>query len=169
MKLTWFGGRTLRIHIGGRIIVWHPAPRPDIDAEELTSGADVIVAAEEKLARMDPGAWQPRRTPTALEAAGQGGVEILEIAPDVILVGAPGESPLLLVGGEVPPLGRWGRDAIVVAFAGDAAGHALAGVGPRLIALALEGGDLDRTFADLRDRLGGTALTALEPGLALEV
>jgi hypothetical protein len=40
---------------------------------------------------------------------------------------------------------------------------------PRLMALAASDATVERTIANLRDRLEGTGLVALEPGLALEV
>ncbi|MCS6762366.1 MAG: hypothetical protein MO846_10665 [Candidatus Devosia symbiotica] len=41
MKLIWFGGTMVRIHIGGVILVLDPA---GIDGAELVSGADIVVS-----------------------------------------------------------------------------------------------------------------------------
>lgn len=168
MKITWFGNRTLRLHMAGQIIVWHPTAIEGVASEELESGADQIIAAGQALPKADATAWQPRRAPTALEPVDQQ-VAVLELGPDAALVEGPGEPPLLLLGGAAPPAGRWSRDAVVLAFTPKAAAAALEALHPKLIVLAVEADDLDAVFDELRAHLGGTALTALEPGLALEV
>lgn len=168
MKITWFGGETVRIHVAGRILVWHPAPLPGVAAEELTSGADEVFGGRADLAPVDPAGWQPRRAPTALEGDDLE-VAVLRAHEGAILVDAPGDAPLLVLSSPLPTAGRWSSDAIVVAFTPDAARAALETLKPRLIALAFEGEALETVFAELRDHLGGTALSALEPGLALEV
>lgn len=54
MKLTWFGGTTIRIYIGGQIFVVDPQLAPDdIDRAEAVSGADRVLrlaGADEALA-----------------------------------------------------------------------------------------------------------------------
>ena len=168
MKITWFGGRTVRLHIAGQILVWHPEPIAGVASEELTSGADRVIGDESDLPKIDGEAWRPRRPPTAIEPAEQG-VVVFRLGADAVMVDAPGEAPLLLLGGPPPGVGRWLRDAVVVAFDAHAAASALEALQPRLIALAIAGDAVDAAFAALCDRLGGTALSALEPGLALEV
>jgi hypothetical protein len=168
MKLTWFGGTTIRVHIGGSILVCDPAGIGGVDPDELVSGADRVFAMDE-LERVDPAAWQPGRAGSMLDEAGA--VSVLGIEGGAI-VAVPGEPPLVLVKSELPRLGRWGTDAVVVVF-GDAAdelaGAVLDAVGPKLIAVAAPEAMVDRAFAALRDRLDGTGLTSLEAGLALEV
>ena len=106
---------------------------------------------------------------TALE------VIVSRLGPGAVLIDAIGESPLLLLA-SAPPLrlGRWLNDAVVVLFGkGDAivaAGSELLELAPpRLLVLASDETSVDRAIADLRGRLEGTALVALEPALALEV
>jgi hypothetical protein len=167
MKLTWFGGKTLRIHIGGEILVCDVEGAPaGIEPRELLSGADKAFAIGGGAAALDPAHWQPRRPAALVDQAKRPEVLVHDIGPSSVLVDAVGEPPLLLLAANVPA-GRWGRDAVVVAFASDVAGAALDDFSPRLIALALP--EPDAAIAQLRDRLGGTALVALEPGMALEV
>ncbi len=171
MKLTWFGGTTIRIHIGGRILVADPAGIDGVDEAELVSGADVTFGLAEAGPEVDPALWQPRRPGSMLD-----GAELPEVLVHGVrggaLVAAAGESPLLLLNGGVPKAGRWGRDAVVVVFGEGVAELAIAvldRIGPRLIALAAPEHVVEQAVGALRDRLGDTALVSLEPGLALEV
>ena len=170
MKLTWFGGRTLRIHIGGEVVVWRPAAIAGLAPEELLSGADRVVTAGERLEPVEGASWRPRRTASELEAEGaRPGLRLAALGAGVDLIEIPGEAPLLIVAGPLPAVGRWGREAVVVAFSAAAAISALERAGPRLIALALAPEELDAAFDRLRGDLGDTGLMALEPGLAVEV
>ena len=169
MKLTWFGGRTLRIHIGGKILVCDADGAPaGIDRQELLSGADRAFAMSDGGPAIDAARWQPRRPTALLDEAKRPEVLLHNIGSSSVLVDAVGEPPLLLLAANVSA-GRWGRDAVVVAFSSDVAEASLGALSPRLIALAMPELDADATIARLRDRLGGTALVALEPGMALEV
>ena len=168
MKLTWFGGATIRIHICGSILVADPAGIGGGDPDELVSGADRVFAIPD-LDRINPATWQPRRVGSMLDEVGEVSVHGIEGGA---IVAAPGEPPLVLATSKLPKLGRWGRDAVVVVFGGaadDLAGDVLDAVGPKLIAVAAPETTVDQTFAALRDRLDGTGLASLEVGLALEV
>lgn len=170
MKLTWFGGRTLRILIGGSILVLDPAPIDGVVPAELVSGADLVLGADEALPAVDTRGWRPRRAATVVEETNkQPGPAVHDAGAGSILIDAVGEPPLLLFGAHSPEAGRWARDAVVIAFDPTAAADALDRLEPRLIALALPENDLDGVFGALRDRLGDTALVALERGLALEI
>lgn len=171
MKLTWFGGTTIRIHIGGKILVADAAGADGVVPEELVSGADATFALDGSLPEIDPVLWQPGRAGTMLDEDVLGEVTTHGLAGGA-LIAAVGEAPLLLLTQAVPKAGRWARDAVVVVFSdnGDRlAAEALAAFGPRLIAIAGPDAVVERVFAALRDRLDGTALVALEAGLALEV
>jgi hypothetical protein len=177
MKLTWFGGTTVRIHIGGAILVLDPAGAPEgIDAAELVSGADTVIAGfGADLAGVDSRSWKPRRPPRLLdESDTPPTVDAWSAGAGAVLVDAIGESPLLLVTGDVPPLGRWAESAVVVLFG---SGDRLAALGgtvlddtpPRLVALAGDEAAIDVAITALRDRLDGAGLVSLEAGLALEI
>ena len=177
MKLTWFGGTTIRIHIGGAILVVDPDGAPaGIDAAELVSGADMVIERfGAALPSVDTALWKPRRPPRLLdEGETPLTVEAWSAGDGAVLIDAMGEPPLLLVAGEMPALGRW-TDRAVVALFGDGAGlvrlaeAALADVPPRLLALASDEQAVDMAIPRLRDQLDGTGLVALEAGLALEI
>lgn len=171
MKLTWFAGSTIRIHIGGRILVADPAAIGGVDGEELTSGADATFFIGEAGEAVDPALWQPRRASAMIEDA-----ELPEVLVHGIgggaLVAAAGEPPLLLLKAPMGRAGRWIRDAVVVTFGDEADAVALRMLednGPRLIAIGAADAVIERAVGALRDRLGETLLVALEPGMALEV
>jgi hypothetical protein len=171
MKLTWFGGATIRIHIGGKILVADPMGIGGADPDELVSGADATFALDGSLPEIDPVLWQPGRAGSMLDEDVLGEVTTHGLAGGA-LIAAVGEAPLLLLTHTVPKAGRWARDAVAVVFGDDAdrlAAVALDAFGPRLIAVAGADVVVERTFAALRDRLDGTALVALEAGMALEV
>lgn len=171
MKLTWFAGSTIRIHIGGRILVADPAGISGVDPGELTSGADATFFIDEAGDAVDPALWQPRRVAAMIDT---------DAVPEVLvhgieggaLVAAAGEPPLLLLKSAMGRAGRWARDAVVVVFGDEAdalAGQVLDEVGPHLIAIAAPDAVIERAVAALREKVGETLLVALEPGMALEV
>lgn len=172
MKLTWFAGTTIRIHVGGRILVCDPTGAgAGVAAEELVSGADVQFALAEAGPAVDPVLWEPRRVAAMIAEEAVPEVLVHGIAGGA-LIAATGEPPLLLVDGEVAAAGRWGRDAVVVVFGPDAvrlAARALELVGPRMIAIAADEATVEAAFAALAGQLRGTGLVALETGLAVEV
>lgn len=177
MKLTWFGGTTVRIHIGGVILVLDAAGAPgDIDAAELVSGADIVVGDfGAELPIVDIAAWRPQKPMRLVdEGAEQSPVVCWSAGPDAVLVDAVGEVPLLLLKGQVPVLGRW-ADGAVVALFGDGASLSAIGMAvladraPRLLALAGDEAAVDLAIPILREGLDGSGLLALEAGLALEI
>src|SRR4051794_30457410 len=107
MKLTWFGGTTIRIHIGGAILVVDPAGAPQgIDAAELVSGADMVIAGFGRdLPAVEAAQWKPRKPPRLLdESEAPPAVEAWSAGAGAVLIDAMGEPPLLLVAGDIPML-----------------------------------------------------------------
>ncbi|WP_417308509.1 hypothetical protein [Devosia sp.] len=172
MKLTWFGGTTLRIHTGGKILVVDPAAPAGVDPDELVSGADVTFALGEAGEAVDPVLWQPRRQAAMLDAEDLPEVVVHGLAEGGALIAAAGEPPLLLLHHPLPKAGRWTRDAVVVVLGDDApalAAAALESLAPKLIAIAAPEAVADACFAALGTQLGGTGMVALEAGLAVEL
>ncbi|HEY0919430.1 hypothetical protein, partial [Devosia sp.] len=96
MKLTWFGGTAIRLHVGGRIFVADAGQAPaTVARHELLSGADAAFAlatADEGLPRLDPAGWRPRPAPRPLdEAAAPAGPALYRIGAGAVLVDVPGE------------------------------------------------------------------------------
>jgi hypothetical protein len=177
MKLTWFAGTTIRIHIGGQVLVVDAALTPDwVNRRELVAGADrVFDLADADVPVVDPEKWRRKRLVRPLDEAGPAEVGIVRLAPGILLVDAPGEPALVLAGApNLPPAGRWADDAVIVLFGAGEAIIAAATVlfdvaEPRLLALAADEDTLDLAVAELREHLDGTALVSLEPGMAVEV
>ena len=177
MKLTWFGGTTVRIYIGGMIVVLDAAAAPaGIDAAELVGGADSVVADfGTGLPGIDAAMWRAQKPGRLLdEGAAMPPVACWAAGKDAVLVEAVGEAPLLLVRGTVPALGRWADGAVVVVFGDGAALRAIGGTvlaqrAPRLLALAGDEAAVDLAIPALAGSLDGTSLVALEAGLALEI
>jgi hypothetical protein len=175
MKLTWFGGMTLRIYLGGEIVVIGAEMAPDgVDRGEVLAGADRVVAlADRAIPLIDPASWRPRPAGRAIDAAPP--VEVVRIGEAALLISAAGEPPLVVLGsGRMPRFGRWADGAVVVLTSGRESLVAEATVlldvaRPRMLALALDSQTLDTVIAELAEHLDGAGLVSLEPGLALEV
>ena len=174
MKLTWFGGTTVRVHIGGVILVVRPDGAPAaMDRPELLSGADQVLSGGE-LPKVDLAKWRPRKAGRLLDEVEAPTVEAWSTRAGGILIEASGEAPLLLASESVLPLGRWVESSIVALLGGGeqlvALGLALLGQRPpRLLALAGDEAAIDYAMPRLRDHLDGAGLVALEIGMALEV
>ena len=173
MKLTWFGGSTFRIQIGGHVLVVDPEAAPDgIDRSELVSGADHVVAMREGGRPVDPQSWRPRAAERLLDAGDAvRPLEVWSVGGSGLLIDGDDDRPLLLAAEDVPTLGRWADKAVIVlsgSALADRTEGLLATARPALIALAGSEGEVDATLDRVRDRLDGTGLIALEPGLAVE-
>lgn len=176
MKLTWFGSTTLRVYIGGQIVVIDAARAPKgIDPGELLGAADRVVqlADDAALPMLDTATWRPKPAPRGIDAVPP--LEIFRLAPGSLLVAAAGEPPLVVLGsGAAPRFGRWADGAVVVLTSDSDSMVATATVlldvaRPRLIALAADEQTLDTAIEELAEHLDGAGLVSLEPGLAVEV
>jgi hypothetical protein len=169
MNLTWFGGTTLRVQIGGEIVVCDGDHVPaGLERLELSSGADRAFSLAEARPTIDAAGWQPRRRAPLVYETHRPAVVIHGVAPMSVLIDAVGEAPLLLLSDHVPPVG-WGQEAVVVLFSQNLAEAVLREFRPRLMALALAEHEADAVLDSLRERLDGTVLVALEPALAVEI
>jgi hypothetical protein len=177
MKLTWFGGTTMRVHIGGAMLVVDAEGAPaGIDRTELVSGADRLVSFAELdgLEAVDLAAWAPRRAQALIDEAELPPVAAYRAGSGAIVVEAVGEPPLLILSEGIDRAGRWAANAVVV-VTGTAemlpqlAADVLERLGPKLIAVAGTEDAVDAVILRVQGALDGTGLMALEPGLALEV
>ena len=176
MKLTWFGGTTLRVYLGGEIVVVDADGAPEgVGRGELLAGAGWVVAlsGDPAVTSIDPAEWRPKSAPRGIDAPSP--LEILRIGPSALLLAAAGEPPLVILGSAQPPrFGRWADGAVVVLTSGRESFVAEATVlldvaRPRLVALAADEQRLDTAIEELSEHLDGAGLVSLEPGLALEV
>lgn len=172
MKLTWFAGTTVRIHIGGRVLVADARALPGVSEEELCSGADATIDLAGSLPAIDPVLWQPRRPGAMIDEEEALPEVLVHGLPGGVLIAAPGEAPLVLLTGNPERAGRWAHEAIVVVMGDDIARRALLAISllaPRLIVLAARPDEIDLALPALAPHLGGTAIQGLEAAMALEV
>jgi len=171
MRLFWFGGTTVRVHIGGEMLVGDAdGTLVSVDRAELVSGTNREFSLDGfGLPSTDPAAWTPRRVGRAIDEMGPQPVKIFSIGVGAVLIDAVGEPPLVLVSVDPTEGGRWSRGAVVVSFAGTDANAVLDAYEPKLLALAVDPDTADKIIPNIEDRLDGTGLVVLEPGLALEV
>lgn len=174
MKLTWFGASAFRVHSGGAIVVVEPdAAGAGFDRAELVSGADQLVGFGESGMSLASAGWKPRPPLRPLEADEENRApEIAALGSDCLVINADGEAPLVIACGNVPGVGKWAEKAVIVLCGtglADRGAALLDRISPSLIALAGEEAEVDTAFAQLRDRLDGTGMIALERALAVEV
>jgi hypothetical protein len=178
MKITWFAGVTFRIHIAGSIVVTDPDGAPGgIDTTELVSGAQFVVSGDASdLSAFDPETWQPRKRGRLIdEDEGSAAISHYRLGARGLFVESVDDGVLALVdAGDAPDWGRWADNAVLVLSGTGSAcaeqGRALLEVArPKLIALAIEDGEIDVAFDAIVPHLGDASLTVLEPGLAVEV
>ena len=171
MRIFWFGGTTVRVHIGGEMLVGDAdGVLVGVDRAELVSGTNREFGLDGYgLPIVDPATWKPRRVGRAIDEKGPELVKVLSIGVGAVLIEAVGEPPLVLVSVDPTEAGRWSRDAVVVSFAGSDANAVLDAYAPKLLALAVDPETADEIIPGIEDRLDGTGLVVLEPGLALEV
>lgn len=179
MKLTWFGGRALRVHLGGSILLVDPdTAAAEVNQTEIRSGVDRIIGlGGDELKQVDAERWFPRRSAPQLD--GPHPLELLSIGPDTCLLHAEMDPPLLVSNAlQLPRLGRWGDGAVIVTFGdrGARIAEAIAAsdlVRPRRLVLAAEDEVVDAFINRIsqfdEEIWGGMAFSSLEPGLALEV
>jgi len=172
MKITWFGGDTLRIYVAGDIFVINAenAP-PGVDRSELEAGANRLISLG-KVPEINPAFWRNRAARPLDDPVP---TEVHGIGPAALLISAAGEPPLVVLGaGDPPRFGRWSDGAVVVLCS--ARESLVADVTvlldvsrPRLVALAVDEQTLESAIGQLSEHLDGAGLVSLEPGLALEV
>lgn len=174
MKVTWFGGITVRIYIGGEILLIDPdGAHEGRERAELLAGVDRKILPSE-LQGVDLGNWQPRRAKRLLDDDGTSNVEVWGTESGGVVLDAPDEPSVLLFPKVVTTFGRWADGAVMVlAGSGEelvSTGRAiLAQCRPRLVALAADDAALDHAISALRTDLQGASLVALEQGMPLEV
>ena len=176
MKLTWFGGTTLRVYVGGEIVVIDADLAPNaVRRQELISGADHVVALGGETPRIDAERWRVPRASRGMDARRP--LEVLSIGPNTCLLSGEGDPPLLVLNvTELPRLGHWVDGSVIVVFGEKGANLAediveLDLAQPRHLLL----GAAEETVERLVDRLEALderfeiGFTSLEPGLAVEV
>lgn len=178
MKITWFADMTFRIQIAGRIIVTHVEGAPaGVDHVELMAGAQTVISTQSSvLDQFDPIQWRPRRRQRLIdEDTGDEGLDLYRFGPRGLVAYSVDEG--MLVVEDAGAGTQWNRfaDNGVAVLAGSGAqcaahGTALLDIArPRLVALAVDDGEIDTAFVTIAPRLQQASLIVLEPRLAVEV
>lgn len=176
MRLTWFGGSTFRLYLGGRIIVTSPERAPaDVDRAELVAAADHLIDLGDGVSEypvIDPETWQPRRPERLVEQSGETIVELFALAGEGLIVDEAEEGPVIIAPAGLSEWGRFADDAVVVVYGAPQAVTRTVNVlamaaRPKLIALAAEG-LTDDQFTTTASAAGASPVQVLERGLALE-
>jgi hypothetical protein len=180
MKLTWFGGTTLRVYVGGEIVVVDPDTAPaGVSQQELRSGADRVVSLRDPNPRIDPERWTVPRPSRPMDNPRP--LEVMSIGLDTCLISGESDPPLLILNvTDLPRFGHWVDGAVIVLF-GEKGAALVADIvvldlaKPKHLVLAAENETIERLF----DRVDATDLddsfwrdhsfSSLEPGLAVEV
>lgn len=175
MRLTWFGGSTFRLYLGGRIIVTDPDMAPEgVDRAELAAAADHVVDLRDGIADfplVDPATWRPTRRGRLIEDAGETIVELLSTGGEALVVDEPDEGPVVIAPATLSDWGRFADGAVVAIYGSgqavaDGARALLGHARPKLVAMAGDVGEAD--MAAVAAVAGQTPVQALETGLALE-
>lgn len=176
MKITWFGGTTFRLYLGGKIFVTdgHLVPK-DISRHEVEAAADHLIDLSDgvqDLAYLDPESWTRKKPVRLIDAPEEEIAALYTLSGEGLFIDEPAEGPVILAPGGETAWGHFADGAVAILFG--TAQNVLAGAEalliaarPRLIALAAEGLSTDG-FRGLSVRAGGCAVLILEPRLAVE-
>lgn len=177
MKITWFGGTTFRIYVGGRIFVTDAGKAPGTaNMHEVAAAADYrIDLGGEKPAfpLLDAENWRRRKPLRLVDAPAEEVFDLYTLSGEAIFIDEPEEGPVVLAPARDTAWGRFADDAVLILH-GDAEALAegvrsvTAIARPRLIAIAAPEMD-DAQVQAIAGLCGGCAIQVLERGLPLEV
>jgi len=175
MKITWFGGATFRLYIGGKIIVTDADRAPaGVSSHEIAAAADHRIDLSDgriDYPYLEPETWRrPRHS--LLEEPDEEILTLYTLSGEGIFIDEPSEGPLIVTPAGETAWGRFADNAVVVLFGtGDAltagATALFTAARPRVLLLALAAGEPPEPRA-LAAIAGHCAVQLLEPGLAVE-
>lgn len=176
MRLTWFGGSTFRLYLGGDIFVLDADRAPeDVDAHEVASAANYSFALGPKLSilpDLNPQTWKPMTPKRLIDEDEKRVANVFALGETGILIDESDEGPVILTAAGQLEWGRFADDALVVLFGapevvGEDALKLLQTARPLMLAIA-SSGFTDAQFAALGKQAGRCAIQMLEPGFAIE-
>lgn len=175
MKITWFGGSTFRLYVGGKIIVTDAGRAPDnADPHEIAAAADHRIDLSDgsvEYPYLEPETWsRPRHT--LLDEPEEEILALYTLSGEGIFVDEPTEGPLIVAPAGLTAWGRFADNAVVVLFGrADAliagATALFVAARPRVLMFAVTAGE-PPALSDLAKSAGQCAIQVLEPGLAIE-
>lgn len=181
MRFTWFGETALRLQLSGQIFTVDADLAPkSVDRRELGAATQKAFAlragVNDDLTPFDAATWSRPRAVRLIERDESVPVALYRTTPQSVLLVGSDESPLAVIDVAQTPsdIGPWANGAVIVAI-GEASALAdfcdtlLGANNPRLLALAVLGGDENDLVARIGPKLGEASLQLLEAGLAVEV
>jgi len=177
MKITWFGGSTFRLYVGGKIFVTDADKAPDgINAHEVAAAADHRIDLSDGIADfpyLDAENWTPRRPRRALDMPDEQLYELYTISGEALFIDEPEEGPVIVAPAGQTAWGRFADNGVIVLYG---AAHQLAGdisnlilaARPKLLMVAVDG-LTDALIGEISPVANGCAVQIMEPGLSLEV
>ncbi len=176
MKITWFGGSTFRLYVGGVIFVTDIERAPaNIDRRELGAGADHRIDLSDGLVEfpyLDLENWRPRRQSRLIDMPAEQIAELYTISGEGLFIDEPQEGPVIVAPANQTAWGRFAEGAVVVLYGppktiAEGVRSLVASARPKLVALATEGLN-DLQFQAVAACCDGCAVQVLEPGLSVE-
>lgn len=176
MRITWFGGSTFRLYIGGKIFV--------TDVEKVSGGTDpheVAAAADHRIDLSDGivefpylevETWRKKRPLRMIDEPEEQIAALYTIEGEALFIDEPQEGPVIVAPGGETAWGHFADGAVVVLFGTakgveDGATSLLKAGRPKLIAIAADGFS-EKEMGRLAAVCGDCALQVLEKGLAVE-
>lgn len=176
MKITWFGGTTFRLYVGGRIFVTDADKAPSgVDPHEVAAAADYKVDLTDRIADfpfLDAENWERRRPLRVIDAPEEDIFELYTISGEGIFIDEPEEGPVIIAPAGETAWGHFADDAVVILFGESAAvsegiKSLTVAARPKLIAIATSQLS-DVEIGALSKACRKCPMQVLEAGLSLE-
>lgn len=176
MKITWFGGSTFRLYIGGKIFVTDAERAPEgVSPHEVGAAADQRIDLSDGIVEfpyLEVETWRRKKPLRLIDEPVEQIAALYTIEGEALFIDEPQEGPLIVAPGGQTAWGRFADDSVVVLHG--RAEDIVAGVKslliaarPKLVAIASDGLS-EGQFSELAAVCGDCALQVLEKGFAIE-
>jgi len=176
MKITWFGGSTLRIYVGGRIFVTDHERAPEgVDPHEVSAAADYTINLSDGIIEfpyLDMESRKEQRPRRLIDMPQELVASLYTIEGEALFIDEPQEGPVIVAPGGQTAWGHFADNAVVVLYGKpeavlEGAQSLLVAARPKLIAIAADGFSQDQLDV-LALTCGNCALQVLEQGFSVE-
>lgn len=176
MKITWFGGSTFRIYVGGKIFVTDHDRAPEgVDPHEVSAAADHKIDLSDGIVEfpyLDVENWKKRRPQRLLDMPEEMIAALYTIEGEALFIDEPQEGPVIVAPAGQTAWGHFADNAVVVLYGNssailEGAQSLLIAARPKLITIATSGIS-DTQMSALGSVCGECALQILEQGFAIE-
>jgi len=176
MKITWFGGSTFRIYVGGKIFVTDHDRAPEgIDPHEVSAAADYKINLSDgkiEFPYLDIESRKDQRPRRLIDVPQELIASLYTIEGEALFIDEPQEGPVVVAPGQQTAWGHFADNAVVVLHGKseevlEGAQSLLVAARPKLVAIAADGFSEDQ-LGVLAKTCGNCALQVLEQGLPVE-